>query len=186
MYEKRRLKKIAILDVDGSLSDHQHRLPLITGESRKGRENWESFYAMQYNDVPYEPAVLAALAWQDEYVIAIFTGRPKEYEIDTKMWLEKQGIRVDFMFMRPTKDFRPMVELKNAWLDDVIDMGFEVAVVLEDHPGVVESFRERGLFVMQPTNHWIEYKGKETQDGQAYPDGSEQVGGLPSGSDSQD
>jgi hypothetical protein len=85
-------------------------------------------------------------------------------------WLKNQGIRVDFLFMRPEGDKQTMVDLKLGWLKDVTDMGFEVAVVLEDHPGVVEAFREQGLFVMQPTNHWIEYKGKETQDGAAYPE----------------
>lgn len=171
MYDKYRLKKIAILDVDGSLSDHLHRLPYITGKAgRKDRDNWGTFYDLQYHDEPYEPAVLAARAWQKEYVIAIFTGRPDSYRDDTMKWLKNQGIRVDFLFMRPEGDKQTMVDLKLGWLKDVTDMGFEVAVVLEDHPGVVEAFREQGLFVMQPTNHWIEYKGKETQDGAAYPE----------------
>jgi hypothetical protein len=183
---KSRQKKLAILDVDGSLSDHQHRLPYISGTARKDRENWETFYALQYTDVPYEPAILAAKAWQKEYVVAIFTGRPEEYRTDTMVWLKNQGIRVDFLYMRPRGDKQTMVDLKLGWLDQVNDQGWEVAVVLEDHPGVVEAFRERGLFVMQPTNHWIEYKGTEAHNGTGSPEGSEQVGSLPSGSDSQD
>jgi hypothetical protein len=169
MYEKRRSKKMVILDVDGSLSNHVRRLPLIVGEgAKKNGPNWETFYDLQYNDEPYEAAVMAARAWQDEYVVAIFTGRPEEHSDATFRWLNKHGIRVDFLFMRPDDDKRPMVELKSEWLDTVEGWGYEIAVVLEDHPGVVDAFRERGLFVMQPTNHWVEYAGEEAPNGASF------------------
>jgi hypothetical protein len=160
MYDKYRQKKVVVLDVDGSLSEHTWRLPHITEEPK----DWEIFYALQELDEPIEAMTSAARSWQEDYIIAIFTGRPSEFRRPTERWVRKQGIRVDFIFTRPTGDKTSMVDLKQCYLDKLHDWGFEVAWMVEDHPGVVEHFRSQGITVIQPTNHWIEYAGTETEE----------------------
>lgn len=77
-----------IFDIDGTLADHSHRLPLISRELPKEQRNWKRFH----EDCHLDPPILATckLARTLHYAhapIIFLTGRMEEQRSKTVRWL---------------------------------------------------------------------------------------------------
>lgn len=158
----RRLDTI-ILDLDGTLSDHEWRLHHVKGKN-KNEKDWDAFYTgVQYDEPIKDMCALvhAVKAMYDKMALStgspklrviVVTGRSEVCRSGTLEWLESvfdkeynQDVR-----MRQEGDHRPDNLVKRDLISD-IDPN-RVWFVLEDRHQVAEMYRERGFRVLHVEN----------------------------------
>lgn len=132
-----------IFDLDGTLADCTHRVPLLP--------DWDAFYAACFEDSPIESiaTLYRELSELFLYDVHIWTGRRQSEEDKTWMWLDEHRLPIpdgSNFLMRPDGDHRPDTELKSLWLDEA---DFIPDLVFEDRASVVKMYRDRGIQVCQ-------------------------------------
>lgn len=135
-----------IFDVDNTLFDAEHRLPLIKGPVK----NWDVFFEAAKDDTPiFETINIArALAKAGPNVLIAVTGRPERIRNLTVEQFVKYRVPINVLQMRPDKDHRPDYVLKEEILDNIILPNYrEVHGAFEDSPEVVAMYRRRGITV---------------------------------------
>ena len=142
--------KAILFDIDGTLSNLEHRRHFVEG----GSNRWEEFFREIPNDLPIEPTVDLACDLIDlkKKAVLIVTGRPETTRILTEAWLKKVGIHLNFstrLFMRKNRDHREDHVVKRDLLDDIRRAGFEPVLVFDDRRSVVEMWRSEGIVVGQ-------------------------------------
>lgn len=96
-------RRLAVFDLDGTLSDTRHRLHLI----EQPQKRWDLFFQEANKDAPLEEGVRLALERAGECEIAYLTGRPERCRRDTLAWLERHGLPRGRLWMRAGGDRRP-------------------------------------------------------------------------------
>ena len=101
--------RVAGIDIDGVLADPSHRLHFIEGHPK----NWKGFFGQADRDPPLAEGidVVRALVAQGVAIVYV-TGRPEYLRRSTHLWLQRQGLPVDALHLRPRGDFRPVPVVK--------------------------------------------------------------------------
>lgn len=130
---------IAVVDIDGVLADASHRQHHVAGRPK----DWDAFFAAVGDDPLIENgrALVAGLA--QEHEVVLLSGRPERTRADTEAWLQRHGIEVSRLVLRPDRDRRPAARAK-AELIRGVGSPEEVAVVVDDDASVVESLTSLG------------------------------------------
>ena len=105
------MRFVYIFDIDGTIANIEHRLPLITGENK----DWDLFYQMMYNDKPICDVVQTLRRLKNTGADIIFiTGRPDKYMKETEEWLRRYTeISKPMLIMRKNGDHREDYIVKN-------------------------------------------------------------------------
>ena len=108
------MKKVVIFDLDGTICDCTHRLPLIQGKDR----DYKKFHSACLKDKPIESMLDLLELLQTEYEIVYCTTRPYSSEKLTRSWLNRNVTGYcenDKILMRKSRDFRPdyIIKLEN-------------------------------------------------------------------------
>lgn len=137
-----------LFDIDGTVADIGHRLPLIQGEQK----NWAGFFAACVDDKPIAHVceLVARLSpWDDDgsEEIIFVSGRSDEVRADTLRWLQTHvgPVHSSHLYMRAAGDHRPDYVVKAELLDRVLADGYEPIMAFEDRDQVVKMWRERGI-----------------------------------------
>jgi hypothetical protein len=139
-----------IFDVDGTLLDIEHRVPLIR-PTNGAKKNWEAFRAAAINDVPNDEIILIALAlYKHGHRLIICTGRMEKERGVTIASLLTAGMPMYGvpMYMRANDDVRPDHIVKLEMLES-IRVSFQPMLVFDDRQQVVDMWRGQGLRVCQ-------------------------------------
>lgn len=139
------MSQIVLCDLDGTLSDTEHRVQFVRGK----RRDYEAFFAAAGDDLPIWPVIklVRALAGQG-YAIHIVSGRRDDTREVTELWLEEHGVPYDRLLLRPHADRTPDHLLKRSWFEaDYKDA--DVLLALEDRTRVVEMYRALGVTCLQ-------------------------------------
>lgn len=140
--EGKKLHELVIFDLDSTLSDvrHRHALsPFVDPAS-----NWPTYAKAGLHDTPLTDAiVLLNLLWE-RYGIYILTGRDAAAWDETKAWLALHGVKYDFLKMREATDVDDNGVYKAAYIEKLKADGFEVKILLDDWPGVINTVRAGG------------------------------------------
>ena len=139
------MKRIVLCDLDGTLSDTEHRLHHVRGKQR----DYEAFFAAAGDDPPIQPVItlVQALAAQG-HEIHILSGRRDDTRAATERWLEEHGVPHHRLVLRPYDDRTPDHILKRRWFH--ADYRKEdVLLALEDRSRVVSMYRELGVTCLQ-------------------------------------
>ena len=132
-----------VFDLDGTIADCQHRVPLIDGT----QEGWRAFFAACPHDtaIPHVIEVMRSLIGAGHHV-EIWSGRSDECEAETRSWLSAHGIGPDHLtFMREAGDTRPDDVVKRQMLRCAAKLGKRPDVVFDDRSRVVEMWRAEGI-----------------------------------------
>jgi len=127
-----------LVDMDGTLALIKGRSPYDTGSSYKDKRN-----------EPVAWAVNALKAMNPNLLIFIVTGREDKFLGVTEDWLIKNNVRYDKIYMRPTGDRRPDVEVKQELYEQNFKGKYNILSVWEDRVRNVKMYRELGLPVFQ-------------------------------------
>jgi phosphoglycolate phosphatase-like HAD superfamily hydrolase len=143
------MSKVILCDVDGTLANTEHREHFLTVRPRK----WKEYLEAANEDKPYEDIVwLVKLLKETGNKILIVTARSEKEREQTKNWLDKvaglEGV-YDKIYMRGSEDYRDHRIVKKELLDDIRSDGYDPFMVLDDHNGVVEMWRNIGIRCLQ-------------------------------------
>src|SRR5262245_38659953 len=129
-----------VFDLDGTLADCRHRLPLILEQEPK---DWDKFFELCPLDKPILPLVrvLQSLAIKD-HTIEIWSGRPERTRYATEDWCRRHGIFFDALLLREDDDRRNDDALKMEWLDRLHETEWPDCV-FEDRSRIVHAWRAR-------------------------------------------
>jgi len=140
-----------IFDVDGTLLNIEHRVPLIR-PTNGSKKDWAAFRAQAINDVPNIEIIEVARAMSlAKHRLIICTGRMEKERGITLATL----LAYDFPFcgvpiyMRPNEDTRPDHVIKLDMLVKLRADGFDPKLVFDDRQQVVDMWRSVGLRVCQ-------------------------------------
>ena len=93
---------------------------------------------------------LLVLYCQAGYHILFVSGRDDNAGAATQVWLKKNKIKYDKLFLRPEKDNTPNTDFKRRLYKEQIRGNYHVHAVLEDLPEVAAMYRnEFNLTVLQ-------------------------------------
>lgn len=136
---------IVISDLDGTISDAEHRVHLV----REHPKDYDAFFAEARNDGPIRSVIMVLNALkQAGHEIHIITGRSEVVRAETLDWLEQHSVPHDRLLMRPEHDYTPDDRLKEQWFLKDYTAG-DVLLVLEDRTRVVRMWRRHGLTCLQ-------------------------------------
>lgn len=146
------MRDTIVVDLDGTLADIEHRVPLL----HSLKPDWRSFYKSCVNDTANTWCVdlMRGMAYIGFKVI-IVSARSREVEAETLDWLQKNEIPYELHMLRAEGDYTQDQVLKKLWLDSY---GKErILFVVDDRTRVVDMWRANGLTVLQCAR-WEEYK----------------------------
>lgn len=139
------MKRWVICDIDGTIADTSRREHLVP--------DWDAFHADMENDPPFLDTIQLLSHLSGNYRVLMLTGRPEKYRTPTIRWLKRHEIYHELV-MRPDSDFNKAPILKWNILCERFggDEGVlgNVFMVIDDQDKIVEHFRNKGLFVIQP------------------------------------
>jgi hypothetical protein len=135
-----------IFDVDGTLLNIEHRVPLIR-PTNGTRKDWGAFRAAAVNDTPYPEIVAIANALIDDHRLIICTGRmEKERAVTTgSLLLAKFPLYGVPIYMRPNDDVRADHIIKLEMLAKIREDGFDPVLAFDDRQQVVNMWRAQGI-----------------------------------------
>lgn len=133
---------VAIFDVDGTITNHRHRLHLLPDH--------DAFYAEMVYDTLMPGVLRLYLAISQWYVIKLVTGRPEKYRSATMEWLLSRSFSCKYLWMRPDGDHSPAPVLKKRILLDLRKESDEPTLAIDDDPACVKMYAEEGLLALQP------------------------------------
>lgn len=142
---------IYVFDLDGTISDANHRLHHITTPGQK--KNWGAFFDGICDDEPFHPMVslIKSLAKDKSSEIILQTGRPENYRKATGYWLKQHGLSDQYstLLMRQKGDFCDNVTLKLRFLEWIIDhTNTENILWFEDSERVIKAINQQGTLCL--------------------------------------
>lgn len=143
-----------IMDIDGTLSNAEHRLHLLpnsTGDEGEPLSNdWTPFLDAAVDDaLNVEIRMLSNAIYQTGRPVVICTGRNERYREATEAWLKKHTVHYDHLLMRREGDHRPDQVVKKEMLDHIRALGMEPVFAVEDRARVVKMWRDNGIRCLQ-------------------------------------
>jgi hypothetical protein len=124
-----------IVDIDGTLA-----------HNNGGRSPYDYTRVLE-DDVDPDVRALMKYHWDKGDVVIICSGRDNDCLEETQEWLIENGVKFDFLYMRPTvkgqKD--PDWVIKLAIFNEKIRHNYNVRFVLDDRQQVVQLWRRLGL-----------------------------------------
>lgn len=153
-------RRIAIWDLDGTLSCGLHRLHLLPTKDKANRcEAWDEFNMAAKDDAPILHNVeLYKTMRREGWTCIILTGRGEIARKVTQDWLMKHGILLDRpdleLIMRAADDHR----VDTVFKEEVVNMirrrmQHEVIMAFDDAEHVVKHFRQMGVPCLQVTHY---------------------------------
>lgn len=135
-----------IFDRDGTLGSCQRHFV----DGSLGRQDWGEFNNWLRFDapVPGVAALFRLLRETTNLKLLITTGRDESLRRPMMDWLEKHSLHPDYLLMRRAADRRLDSVVKKELYDMFIEPYYDVKLVIDDRPQVIEMWRAEGLPVI--------------------------------------
>jgi hypothetical protein len=133
-----------IFDMDGTITNLDHRLHLIQNAPKK----YDDFASEAAFDKPNWGTIrwIRALRAEHENRIVIVSARRQAQRPLTERWLHRYAVPYDELhLLRAERDFRKDRILKREWL--ATQSADDIAFVVDDRPSVISMWRSAGLRV---------------------------------------
>ncbi len=143
-------KRLIIYDLDGTIANDEHRKHLIA--DRKTAE-YLKYYALIKNDTPNWPVIEQMVKdHQGGANIVVITGREDTYAIPTlrQLYMFQIAEYINYMIMRPTNNYLPEAEFKEAAISMMVQEGAVVAGIYDDSPSVRKMAASLGIEAFDP------------------------------------
>lgn len=144
-------KDAIIVDIDGTLSDPNHRRHHVQGDSNE----WEKFFKKVDEDPVNQWCKKVIDKFKDDHMVLLVTGRPEKSKDGvpvnrkTRDWLYSHNIFFDNIIMRPEGDFREDVVVKKEILEEKLPEPDNILFAVDDRDDIAEMWRENGITCLQ-------------------------------------
>lgn len=151
--EGRHSVKLIIFDLDGTLTDASHRVPLAK------QKRWDEYTDACVDDTPRLGPILLYkfMDKMTDYPVCIVTGRQARVVKETRDWLEQYGMEFpNTMVMREDDDRSKNVDLKRRavkHLQNVYSVNSWDTLLVDDHPDAEEALSDI-CRVLPVRSHW--------------------------------
>lgn len=146
---------IIVCDIDGTLSDHSHRLHYVTEKKPK---DWNRYFSQMILDKPIPEAInaLPLIYKRQDVEFHLVTGRPERYRKMTEEWLQTHfpflvGVP---LHMRSDNDRRAARVYKEEVVSSLTDPYFAGdragIIFIDDDLRNAEMYSNWGLFLWAP------------------------------------
>ena len=134
-------KKCIIVDLEGTLSDHSHRLHHIPGDY--------DAYNKAFKDDPVNKGFieeLKAAVERTDAEVVLCTAKSITYKNNVTDWIEQNGMSeyICVFYFRGKLDSRSSVLVKRDMLKD-IKLKYDVILAYDDRQDICDMFRENGV-----------------------------------------
>jgi len=162
------MQDTVVFDLDGTLANIDHRLPLIQCD----RPDWDRFFRECVKDVPVWPVIEVARAMlMAGRNVVVVSARSKIVEKESIDWIYKAVFNewsplsskfgeFSVSLLREAGDTTDDRILKKAWLDSYGK--HRILFVVDDRQKVVDMWRAEGLICLQCAA-WPEWKRPKKQ-----------------------
>jgi predicted kinase len=133
-----------VIDLDGTLTSAAWRVRHLEGK----RKDWSRFFAGMARDAPVRPLVDLAEWIAERASVVLLTGRPDDHEDVIRRWLRDHRVPHELLLMRSRGDRRPDTIVKRERYRRDVVPHYDVRLVIDDRPSVIEMWREEGLYVL--------------------------------------
>lgn len=133
-----------IIDIDGTIARMGNRGPF----------DWASVEVDTVDNVIKQ--ITNLLGEQVDFVF-LFSGRDEVCREETERWLEANGICYDHLEMRPKGSYEKDTIVKKRMFDKLIDGKYNVLMVMDDRPCVVDMWNDLGLKVLAVADQRIKF-----------------------------
>jgi len=141
-----KIRNAVIFDLDGTISDLEHRRPMLSERPPRWDDFYEACHLDGFNSWAGELRRAMAAAG---YKIIILSGRMATVKEKTEDWLDKHNFEYDALVMREAGNTEPDNALKKRFYQDLVKPYFNVLFVVDDRQKVVDMWRELGLVCLQ-------------------------------------
>jgi predicted kinase len=152
------LPPAVVIDLDGTLTSAAWRVRHLEGR----RKDWPRFFAGMAHDAPVRPLIELTGWIAEQATVVLLTGRPDDHEPVIRRWLADHGVPYERLLMRASGDRRPDTVVKRERYRRDIAPHHDVRLVIDDRPGVIEMWREEGLYVLTAVDPHLEPLGPPT------------------------
>jgi predicted kinase len=125
----------AIFDLDGTIAHIVDRSP-YDGKSCASDQVNESIRSL------FDMA-------QSSVDVIILSGRNGDSEVETRAWLQKNGINPEKLYMRKARDNRKDSIVKEEMFNEFIKDKYNVLFIIDDRKQMVELWRSMGIVCLQ-------------------------------------
>lgn len=132
-------RPLAVFDIDGVLADTRHRLHHL----QRTPKDWTGFFAAAPADGLLDRGAQLLADHAATCEVVALSGRPEYCRRDTARWLDRHGLAVTALYLRPPGNRRPARQMKLTALA-ALAAGRHVAVVVDDDPVVVDALTRAG------------------------------------------
>lgn len=133
-----------ICDLDGTLCNITHRLKWMRGE----KKHWPMFFAGIKDDTVNKWCKQIINVLSAYHSIVLCSGRGLELEPATKLWLSKNQICYQDLFMRQKGDYRKDNIVKEILLDFEILTRYTPHLAIDDRKQVYQMWRSRDIVTL--------------------------------------
>lgn len=139
-------RRTVIVDIDGTLNKHSDKWLSYAPENDAA--NRELLRNMEPNQAVIDLVNSLYFLGHD---IIIMTGRPEKFRHETEFGLlDKRVLYSGTLFMRPDDSNISDADVKEAFLELLLNIGKDIWLVLEDRDSCVDMWRRRGFLCLQP------------------------------------
>lgn len=142
---------VYVFDIDGTLANGDHRLPLIQVPPGE-KKNWDAYFALCGKDEPIPHMIQLCQILSQHGIIKFVSGRRYECLRDTLLWLKKhvgEWVGLEQIFLRKPDDHRDDNIIKMEILNELRTRGFEPTMAFDDRTRVVDAWRKAGIPCLQ-------------------------------------
>lgn len=136
----------AIIDLDGTMCNVDHRLHFVR---REGKKDWKGFFDNISGDTVNAWCADIAATLSETRKIVYCSGRPDNYREQTQNWLNENGLNLGPLYMRPRNDSRQDNIVKEIILDFELLTRYTPYLMIDDRKQVVDMWRSRGYICLQ-------------------------------------
>lgn len=149
------MTNLYIFDLEGTISNHKHRLHLLPDKSIKTKEkhNYDAFHAKFPEDEVHEyiKEMMRAL-WNASGNIIILTGMMEKHRSMAETWLDYNEIYRSHMIMRSNDDLTASPIYKMREINKIInDSNYKNVIVFDDRDDVVDHLNGQAIVKLNQT-----------------------------------
>lgn len=135
-----------LVDLDGTLCNHQHRLPLIAGKTQDTAD-WDTFSLACSDDVPFTGVIrLVKILEQSGHIIIIASGRSEVAKENTVEWLHRHEVPFHQLHLRPLKDYRSNADFKESVINYCLTRhSLRFVLAIDDYEKAADRFESLGI-----------------------------------------
>lgn len=134
-----------VFDLDGTLADLTHRLPLI----QQSPKNWDEFHLQCINDAPKQNIIAMTHIFYMFHVVHIVSGRNSIVRPQTEKWLARHNVAHNHLWMREANDRRDDAVVKKDLMKLAGLTPSNTLVIFDDRQRVVDMWRSEGFTCCQ-------------------------------------